>query len=116
MVDAGFPDPFCVTAETLRPTLTSLLGGEPLAVRVALRSKENPNLYQIAFASHPKGSGLLPLAAPSASLTGLFFTADASASRPIDWLYPVSEQWSATDQAFAFGLDDKEIIAWDDRY
>lgn len=116
MIDAGFPVPFWVTAETLRPTLNLLLRGEPLTLRVALQSRRDPRQYQVAFAGPPKGPGVHPLAAPTASLTGLYLVLDASRDRPITWVYPLSEQWPATSQAFAFGLENQEIIAWDEDY
>ncbi len=73
MIDVGFPVPFWVTAETLKPTLELVMSGEPLVPRVVTRSESDTSDYHIAFVASPKGVGLLPLAAPDQQLTGLFW-------------------------------------------
>lgn len=116
MVNVGDVVPFWVTAETLRPTLQLVLPGVPLLPRVVTRSKIDPTLYYIAFAGPSKGPGLLPVANTDTGLTGLFLVVDASSPRPIVRLTAMSETWTPTQMAQYLGLDNHEIITWDDQY
>lgn len=116
MVEVGFPIPFWVTADTLKPTLELVMSGEPLAPRIVTRSKSDTGDYHIAFVAGPKGVGLLPLAAPDQQLTGLFLVVDESSSRPVVRLHPVSDQWTATAHAQALGLTGREIVVWEQGY
>lgn len=116
MVDVGFPVAFWVTADTLRPTLELVMSGEPLVPRVMTRSLSDSRAYHLAFLAGAKGPGLLPLAAPDQQLMGLFLVVDASSQRPVVRLYPVSDRWTATEQAYALGLAGREIVVWGEGY
>lgn len=116
MVDVGYPVPFWATAETVRPTLELLLRGEPLLPRVALQSRAEPGRFYIAFAGPAKGGGLLPLASEEDDLTGLMVEIDTSRQHPIVRFSTVSRQWRATAFAHDLGLDDKDILVWDDGF
>jgi hypothetical protein len=116
MVDVGYPVPFWATEETVRPTLELLLRGEPLLPRVALQSRGEPGRFYIAFAGPPKGRGVPPLASPSDDLTGVMVEIDASREHPVVRFSAISRQWKATAFAHDLGLEDKDVIVWDDDY
>jgi hypothetical protein len=92
-----------VTAETLRPTLSQLLTGEPPTLRFASRESQDDDglgeTYYVGLEGDPKGPGISPIGSDDNIRTGIFFTIRIEADHPIAEFAMLSEDWSAIDHA-----------------
>ena len=116
MVNVGWPDRFWVTADTLRPTLSQLLTGEPPALRFASRTSQADDglgdTYYVGLQGDPKGRGISPIGSADNVRTGIFFTIRTGAEGSIAELAMISETWSAVDHANATGLTRHEVLTF----
>ena len=116
MVNAGSSVTFYVTADTLRPTLSQLLAGEPPALRFASRASQADegfsDFYFLGLEGGPKGPGISPIGSADNILTGIFLTVRTGPDPAIDALSFLSETWSATDQAYAVGFNGHEVLTF----
>ncbi len=115
VVNAGWPVTFFVPPDVLRPSLEQALAGEPLALRYAAQSTDQPSVYYLGFdGAAVKGKGLAPLADPGSNVTGLFVTVDTSRAAPIVLIETgISDSYPATKRGSEPGFEKQRIIAFD---
>ena len=116
MVNVAGSHPFYVTADTLRPTLSQLLAGEPPGLRFASRANQHDegfsDFYFLGLEGGPKGPGISPIGSADNILTGIFLTVRTGVERPIAELSFLSETWSAIDFVNEAGFTRHEVLTF----
>jgi hypothetical protein len=105
---------FLVTADALRPSISSVLSGEPLKITFASRLRDNPNRYYVGLESRsPKPKAPPPVGDPDSTPTGLFLTLDATAANPIVEIdLSVNTQSHATDKGLSRNTNNQDLITF----
>ncbi len=107
-------DSFLVTADALRPSISSVLSGEPLKITFASRLKDNPDRYYVGLESRsPKPKAPPPIGDPDLTPTGLFLTLDTSAPNPIVAIdLSVNTQRHATADGLDRNVNNQDLITF----
>lgn len=118
MFNVGEDIAFWATEETLRLALAATLD-EPVELVFASRFKEpgrpyrnesERDIYYLGFEGAPRAVGASVLWGDATTRTGIFLSVDFASDEPIVGLVTLREDWSAAQQAAAWGLAGHEII------